>query len=110
MQPAREFEQVEVRRLRPDDLDAVIELDARNTGRQRSEYYRIKLAQALADTGIQVSLAAEVLRGSPYAADKTLEDAWALAAEAASGKYAKERRELVDLLNKTHQQGSVAIR
>ena len=57
-----------------------------------------------------VSLAAEVLRGSPYARDKSLEDAWALAAEAAGGKYAKERRELVDLLDRTHKREALAVR
>lgn len=49
-----------VRGLRPRDLDAVIALDARITGRRRDDYFRRKLDQALKDTGIQVSLAAEV--------------------------------------------------
>jgi Ca-activated chloride channel family protein len=57
-----------------------------------------------------VSLAAEVLRGSPYTRDKTLEDAWALAAEAAGGPYKKERRELVDLLDRTHRREALAVR
>jgi len=48
-----------VRRLAPGDLQAVILLDARITGRRRDEYFRLKLTQALADTGVQVSLAAE---------------------------------------------------
>lgn len=48
-----------VRRLRPDDLEAVTGLDARITGRRREEYFRMKLEQALRETGIQVSLAAE---------------------------------------------------
>ena len=51
---------VVVRRLRPDDLEAVIALDARSAGRRRDEYFKLKLRQALADTGIQVSLAAEL--------------------------------------------------
>lgn len=51
---------VMVRNLRPRDLDAVILLDSKITGRKRTEYFRVKLAQALSDTGIQVSLAAEV--------------------------------------------------
>jgi ribosomal protein S18 acetylase RimI-like enzyme len=55
-----EFEQVTVRNLRPKDLDRVVDVDRRNTGRSRSEYFRVKLAQALSDTGIQVSLAAEL--------------------------------------------------
>lgn len=51
---------VVVRRLRPEDLEAVIALDARSIGRRREEFFRLKLKQALADTGIEVSLAAEV--------------------------------------------------
>lgn len=48
-----------VRNLRPRDLEAVIALDSRITGRRREEYFRGKLDQALKETGIQVSLAAE---------------------------------------------------
>ncbi|MFO1078465.1 MAG: GNAT family N-acetyltransferase [Planctomycetota bacterium] len=55
-----ENETVVVRNLRPRDLDAVILLDSKITGRKRTEYFKTKLAQALADTGIVVSLAAEV--------------------------------------------------
>lgn len=51
---------VTVRRLRPQDLEAVIALDARSIGRRRDEYFKLKLKQALSDTGIEVSLAAEV--------------------------------------------------
>ncbi|MDH3403743.1 MAG: GNAT family N-acetyltransferase [Acidobacteriota bacterium] len=54
-----EFDQTTVRSLMPADLDAVIRLDARITGRRREEYFRIKLDQNLAETGIKVSLAAE---------------------------------------------------
>ena len=54
-----EFERVEVRMLHPRDLEAVIRLDAKIVGRRRDEYFKLKLEQALADTGIQVSLAAE---------------------------------------------------
>ncbi len=49
-----------IRRLRPKDLEAVIALDAANVGRRREEYFKLKLAQNLAETGIEVSLAAEV--------------------------------------------------
>lgn len=49
-----------VRHLRPSDLDAVILLDAKNVGRRRDEFFKLKLSQALADTGITVSLAAEL--------------------------------------------------
>jgi len=49
-----------VRQLRPQDLEAVIALDARSTGRRRDGYFMRKLKQTLSDTGIEVSLAAEV--------------------------------------------------
>jgi ribosomal protein S18 acetylase RimI-like enzyme len=48
-----------VRGLTPKDLDAVVAIDAKSTGRRREEYFRIKLQQNLAETGIKVSLAAE---------------------------------------------------
>jgi ribosomal protein S18 acetylase RimI-like enzyme len=51
---------VTVRGLRPADLDAVIAVDAKNTGRRREEFFRIKLQQNLQETGIKVSLAAEI--------------------------------------------------
>lgn len=51
---------VVVRNLRPSDLEAVIALDAKNVGRRREEYFRVKLHQNLLETGIKVSLAAEL--------------------------------------------------
>lgn len=55
-----EHDAIIVRNLLPEDLEAVIRLDAKVSGRQRGEYFRIKLDQNLAETGIKVSLAAEV--------------------------------------------------
>lgn len=55
-----EKQEVVVRRLRPNDLDAVIAVDAKVTGRRREEYFKLKLKQALSDTGIEVSLGAEL--------------------------------------------------
>ncbi len=52
-------ESVLVRNLRPEDLEAVIAVDARIVGRRREEYFRVKLQQNLAETGIKISLAAE---------------------------------------------------
>src|SRR6185436_16871169 len=49
-----------VRGLKPADLEAVIALDARIVGRRREAFFRIKLQQNLQETGIKVSLAAEV--------------------------------------------------
>lgn len=51
---------VVVRNLRPTDLEAVIALDAKNVGRRREDYFRVKLQQNLVETGIKVSLAGEV--------------------------------------------------
>lgn len=58
--PLEEPREPSIRNLRPGDLDAVLAVDAKVTGRRREEFYKIKLAQALADTGIQVSLAADL--------------------------------------------------
>ena len=51
---------ITIRGLRPDDLEAVIALDARNTGRRREEFFRLKLQQNLVESGIKVSLAATI--------------------------------------------------
>ena len=51
---------ITVRRLRPSDLEPVIALDAKILGRRREEFYKLKLKSALAETGIEVSLAAEL--------------------------------------------------
>ena len=58
--PGQDDGRIVVRNLRPEDLDAVVKLDARNVGRSRREYFRLKLAENLVDTGIKVSLAAEL--------------------------------------------------
>ncbi len=60
MTTSNEYDTVVVRNLRPRDLERVVDVDTRNTGRSRTQYFKVKLAQALADTGIQVSLAAEL--------------------------------------------------
>jgi ribosomal protein S18 acetylase RimI-like enzyme len=52
-------ETILVRNLRPDDLEAVIRVDAKNGGRRREEYFNVKLKQNLAETGVKISLAAE---------------------------------------------------
>lgn len=51
--------EIVVRGLKPQDLEAVVAIDAKSTGRRREEYFRIKLAQNLKETGIKVSLAAQ---------------------------------------------------
>lgn len=55
-----ENEEILVRRLLPADLEAVIRVDEGITGRQRAEYFKLKLKENLAETGIKVSLAAEL--------------------------------------------------
>lgn len=51
---------ITIRRLRPEDMDAVVALDAKVSGRRREEYFKAKLAMALSYSGIEVSLAAIV--------------------------------------------------
>lgn len=48
-----------VRSLRQDDLAAVVRIDAKLTGRDRSAYYSAKVREMLIESGIRVSLAAE---------------------------------------------------
>ena len=50
------------RSLERDDLASLISIDKRVTGRERRAYYERKLGEALADTGIRVSLVGEVDR------------------------------------------------
>ncbi len=47
-----------VRSLQSSDLDAIVAIDAAATGRRRERFLAQKLTQALADTGIAMSLAA----------------------------------------------------
>jgi GNAT superfamily N-acetyltransferase len=49
-----------IRKLRPQDLEEVIALDAKAVGRRREEFFKLKLKQAMSDTGIQMSLGAEL--------------------------------------------------
>ncbi len=52
--------EVVVRNLRAGDLEDVIAVDAKNTGRRREEFFKLKLEQNLVESGIKVSLAAEI--------------------------------------------------
>jgi ribosomal protein S18 acetylase RimI-like enzyme len=49
-----------VRNLRPEDGDRIVAIDARIVGRRRDEFFKLKIRQAFADSGIAVSLAGEV--------------------------------------------------
>lgn len=51
---------VPVRQLTAEDLPAMAAIDARITGRDRETYLRTKLDEALRDTGVRVSLAADL--------------------------------------------------
>ncbi len=53
-------EETVVRNLTPADFDVVVAIDQKSIGRRREEFYKMKLRQALAETGIWVSLAAQV--------------------------------------------------
>ncbi len=59
-----ETDYIEVRNLRPEDLDWVVRIDGQHSGAQRREYYRVKLAEATKDTGVRISLAA-LVKGEP---------------------------------------------
>lgn len=53
-------EQITVRELRADDLDRLVRIDSQATGQDRRGYYEKRLRTALEESGIRVSLAAEV--------------------------------------------------
>jgi|KBSSwiStaDraftv2_1062776.scaffolds.fasta_scaffold837820_2 ribosomal protein S18 acetylase RimI-like enzyme len=55
-----ETDAVTVRTLEPRDLDALVRIDQQWTGRTRREYYELKLKESQRDTGVRVSLAAEL--------------------------------------------------
>lgn len=56
--PARDA--VLIRNLRAEDQEVVTAIDARILGRRRDEFFKLKVRQALSDTGIAVSLVAEL--------------------------------------------------
>lgn len=49
-----------VRSLRQDDLKAIVRIDEKLTGRNRSDYFEAKLHEVMSETGVRVSLVAEV--------------------------------------------------
>ena len=57
-------DRIPVRAMKPDDLRALIGIDRRIVGRDRSGYFERKLAEALQETDLRVSLVAE-LDGRP---------------------------------------------
>jgi GNAT superfamily N-acetyltransferase len=59
-----ETDHVEVRNLKAEDLDWVVRIDSQHSGKQRKEFYKVKLAEVAKDTGVRISLAAYV-KGEP---------------------------------------------
>lgn len=53
-------DEVFVRSLKPSDEEAIISIDAASVGRRRDGFLKLKLAQAFTDSGIAMSLVAEV--------------------------------------------------
>ena len=49
-----------VRIMKPEDLDAVVKIDAMSSGRSRPEYFKLMLERSVNQAGMQISLAAEV--------------------------------------------------
>lgn len=56
--PARDS--VHIRSMHADDLEALIRIEHRVTGEERRDYYAQKMNEALDETGIRVSLVAEI--------------------------------------------------
>jgi predicted N-acetyltransferase YhbS len=52
-------DRVRVRSMAAGDLDAIVAIDAKLTGRERRAYYEAKLREMLGETGVRVSLVAE---------------------------------------------------
>ncbi|MFQ5955763.1 MAG: GNAT family N-acetyltransferase [Kiloniellales bacterium] len=57
-------DRVPVRSMQADDLDMIVRIDRKLTGTDRSQYYRRKLEEVMAESGVRISLVAE-LDGQP---------------------------------------------
>ena len=55
-----ETDAVVVRTMRENDLEAVVSIDATASGRRRPSYFELMLKRALTQTGVQISLVAEI--------------------------------------------------
>lgn len=53
-------DRVPIRSMRADDLDAIVRIDKRLTGRDRRNYYRRQIEDVMRRSGVRVSLIAEV--------------------------------------------------
>lgn len=57
---ALSLDRIPVRSMKQDDLRKIISIDRESTGVDRSEYYERKLHESLHETGVRVSLVAEI--------------------------------------------------
>jgi len=53
-------DRIPVRSMTEDDLPVLIDIDRRTTGHDRTPYYERKVAEAMHETGVRVSLVAEI--------------------------------------------------
>ena len=58
--PLEESPEILVRPLTPSDLEDIIRIDAAIIGRPRRDYYRLKLAAAINESSVHMSLGAEL--------------------------------------------------
>ncbi len=49
-----------IRSLREDDLDSIVRIDKKLSGRDRRDYFVAKLREAMSETGVRISLVAEI--------------------------------------------------
>jgi ribosomal protein S18 acetylase RimI-like enzyme len=54
------LENVVVRLLDPEDLDAIVRIDARRSGRRRREFYERRIREVTRDSDIKIGLVAEI--------------------------------------------------
>jgi ribosomal protein S18 acetylase RimI-like enzyme len=57
---ALSHDRVPIRSMIHDDLDGILAIDRRITGRDRAAYFKRKLAEAMDESGVRVSLVAEL--------------------------------------------------
>ncbi len=53
-------DRIPIRSLQADDIEAVLRIDRQITGHDRSEYYRRKFSEVLEESGVRISLVAEL--------------------------------------------------
>ncbi len=53
-------DRIPVRSLREDDLDTIVKIDAKLTRRDRRAYFEAKLREVMSETGVRISLVAEI--------------------------------------------------